>query len=109
MRKLQIALRVESPSPEAIFLKNILAKHGEVEPLDAWDVRSHTKVYDLAVGVGPITSCPLAHKKIQFVLGPSYLHLHLGWDVMVVTSPKAKSFMMGYDAEVHLKPIPLLM
>jgi len=66
--------------------------------------------YDLAVGVGPVSSRPLSDKGILFVLGPTAAHRCGDWDTIIVTSPKAernvKKAFTGKD--VRLMPIPLL-
>lgn len=108
---MRTALRIESPSPESCFLEKVFLQFGEVDVLDPWDVRSHTSVYDLAVGVGPVLSVPLAKRKMLFVLGPTRLHQDLDWDDVIVTSPKAQrnaeSRFKSYS-RLELHPMPLL-
>jgi hypothetical protein len=108
---LRIALRIESPSPEALLLEEVLGQFGKVDVLGPWDIRSHTSVYDLAVGAGPVTSCPLAKQRLLFVLGPTAAHQDFDWDVAVVTSPKAQknaSLRFKTHCRVCLHPMPLL-
>jgi len=111
MRRVLIALRVEVPSLEANLLTRFFRKMGEVKLIDGWDVDSHTQVYDLAVCVGPVSSSPLAKKRVLFVFGPSFGHRDLDWDIVVATSPKMLDTavsMFGQNARVFLASPPLL-
>lgn len=108
MVKLLIALRQEVSSPESRFITQILSKFGEVDVLDSWDIRNVTETYDLAIGVGPVTSCPQAEKKMLFVLGSTLAHKDFGWDTYIVTSRAAYNKLFSYGSRIFLQTIPLL-
>lgn len=106
-----IALRIETPSPESRFLAKALGKFGELQILDPWDIRNCTVVYDLAVCVGPVSSCPRAKKRVLFCFGPTKNHLDLKWDIVVATSEKAVGNAMarfGHRATYCCREVPLL-
>lgn len=108
---MQIALRIESPSPEATFLKETLGNIGQVHVIGPWGADSHTREYDLAVGVGPVASCPLSRRKLLVVLGPTACHADLDWDMAVVTSRKAQkiaSLRFNRVKGVVCCPMPVL-
>jgi hypothetical protein len=79
-----------------------------VDVLDSWDVRNVSQTYDLAVGVGAVTSCPQAERKISFVLGQTGLHKDFGWSDIVVTSQSAYSKLFSHGSRIYLHPMPLL-
>lgn len=111
MRRLLIALRAETPSPESRFLERVASGLGEVRYLDPWDVRALTQKYDVAICVGPVTSCPVADVKILFAFGPSSCHRDLGWDCVVTTSEASRENLImrfGYGCAVLCEEPPLL-
>jgi hypothetical protein len=85
-----------------------MSKFGDVEVLDPWDVRNVTETYDLAVGVGPVTSCPQARWKILFVLGDTARHKEFGWDTLIVTSRAALVNVFMHNSKTYVHPMPLL-
>lgn len=109
---MRVALRIEAPSLEAALVAEVLGDLGEVDLLDPWDVRSVTEAYDLAVCVGPVTSCPIARRRVLLVLGPTAWHPKCAeWDDVVVTSPAAERNALGHfghGVRVRLNPPPLL-
>lgn len=111
MRRLLIALRAETPSPESRFLASVASSIGEVRYIDPWDVKAFTTRYDLAICVGPVASCPVADKKILFAFGPSACHRDLGWDCVVATSEVARdnlAMRFGLQCSCLCIPVPLL-
>lgn len=102
---------METPSPESRFLTSLAASIGEVRQIDPWDVNAFTTRYDLAICVGPVTSCPVADKRILFAFGPSSCHRDFGWDCVVTTSEVAKANLMarfGHGCSYRCIPVPLL-
>ena len=108
---MRLSLRIEAKSPESEFLKSFFGESGEVTELDGWDVRSHTQTYDVAVCIGAVRSCPVAARRILFVLGPTKWHHDLGWDEVIVTSQRAAiniTRQFGHGSRVFTCPPPLL-
>jgi len=108
---LKIAIRIECPSAEADLLASLAEKFGATDIIDPWDCCSHTSVYDMAWCVGPVGSCPLAKKRVLFVLGPVAMHKNLDWDVVIVTSKAARVAAVtafGHKSRVFVCPPPLL-
>lgn len=107
----KIAVRHQIPSLEADFIADALSADFEVTRLDPYDVRSHSQEYDLAICVGPVDSCPLAYKRVLFILGQTVNHLDLGWHTVVVTSEKARRLALerfGHRCRVLLQLPPIL-
>ena len=87
---LKTAIQKQRVSPESEFIESIL-KCAEV--YDPW--RPHTETYDVSVCIGPVSSCPPAKKRVLFVLGQTASHTDLDWDVVVVTSDKARKLVLN--------------
>ena len=108
---MRLALRIESRSLESDLVAGVLGDVGDVDVLNPWDERNCTERYDLAVCLGPVSSCPRADRMVLLVMGPTHGHHEMGWDDVVVTSPRARSSAMrhfGHGVRVHLNPPPLL-
>jgi hypothetical protein len=90
---------------------SLMATMGSVDVMNSWDYRSHQEAYDVAVCVGPVSSCPLSKRRVLFVFGPTCIHPDYNWDLVVVTSDKARIKAVrrfGHKVMVFLAPPPLL-
>jgi hypothetical protein len=72
-----------------MMLREVLSKKHDVYPVEPSN-HDNTDVYDVAVCVGPVSSCPKAERKVLLTFGCTSSHPDLGWDVVGVTSLKAK-------------------
>ena len=109
---MKIALAYQIPSPEVLVIRKALEGIGDVLGIQGDNPASHSSVYDLAVVAGPSKTCPLARRRILFVLGQTKHHLRADWDSVVVTSEKAQRIargMFGYGCRMIVAPPPLTM
>lgn len=107
---MRIALAFNHPSPELEAIAIALSRLDEVIRISNGSPLSHTEVYDLAVCVGSVAVCPLAKKRILFVLGQVKNHPVGDWDGIVVSSSMAqdlafKRFGHGFRSLVAPPPI----
>jgi hypothetical protein len=77
-----------------------------VRVLNQLDHGMYDSVSDIAVCVGPVAFCPLAKKRVLFVLGQTKHHLVEDWNSVVVTSEKAQSLAFK---RFGMKPIVRIM
>lgn len=110
-KKLRIALTYQRPSPELHLIGKMLSGLGSVSMMPEWSPESYLEYYDIGVVVGPARVCPLARKRVLFVLGRTADHLIANWDAVVVTSEKARSLAFrrfGHGCRIVVAPPPLV-
>jgi len=99
-----LAVRYQTVSPESEFIERVLGDNADV--YGPWDIP--TSSYDVAICIGPVSSCPPAKKKILFVFGQVANHPDFDWDIVVTTSGMARDFSVkkfGHQVRAY-KVIP---
>jgi len=108
---LKIHLRYELPSPELeLIADSFVHEAWEVTRISPWDIKSHTEVADVAFCLGPVSSCPLARHRVLLVLGQTRHHPDMNWDLVLVTSSKARRLALakfGHGVKVVQIDLPL--
>jgi hypothetical protein len=101
--QLKTAIQIQIASPESRFIASVLK---DAVVFDQWTAPTDT--YDVAVCIGPVTLCPPAKKRVLFVLGQMANHIDLNWDMVVVTSDRARQLALakfGHGTKV-MKLVP---
>jgi len=109
---LRVAVRHELESPESELVASAIRHAGHhVTEFGPWDIEAYAQAHDVAVCVGPVSSCPLARQKHLLVMGMTASHEDLGWDRVIVTSRKASRLVkarFGHGVRVKQIEPPLL-
>lgn len=110
---MKIAIRYDLPSLESDFLTQRFEEDGhDVFPIGPWAAKeAFCTCFDLAIGLGPVSWCPIAHRRLLLALGAISVQKGTCWDGIVVSSLKAfrntkKRF--GHDILVRQLEFPIL-